>query len=123
MATEKLSPYDVISVEAGADLSAKQYFLTVFSAGKLALAGAGATVLGVLTDKPTTGQYGTVAVKGLTKVVAGAAITQGVRIASDANGKAVAAGANTESFGIALQEAGADGEVIECLIDRQDVNA
>ena len=48
---------------------------------------------------------------GNVKVLAGGTIAVGDRIACDANGKAVAAGASTETYGVALT-AGASGDLI-----------
>ena len=49
-------------------------------------------------------------------VEAGAAITRGSRVGSDATGRAITAGAAVASGGIALQSAGAAGVIIEVSV-------
>ena len=73
---------------------------------------AGAAVLGVSGDEDTaSGSNIVVQTSGNVKVLAGGTIAVGDRIACDANGKAVAAGASTETYGVALT-AGASGDLI-----------
>lgn len=94
-----------ITVTAGADLSAAQFrAVKLNSSGAVVLAGAGEDAIGVLQSKPASGQAATVRVAGITKFVAGAAIAGGVRVASDASGKAktaVAASVKTDDAGAA----------------------
>ncbi|SCM71512.1 hypothetical protein KL86PLE_100245 [uncultured Pleomorphomonas sp.] len=118
---------------AGADLSSSQYlFVKLDANAQVVVAGAGEDAIGVLQNKPAAGQAATVRVGGLSKVVAGAAITAGARVASDASGKAktaVAATVNTSdtgaaadavvasfSMGHAFEAASGDGQVIEILL-------
>lgn len=123
-----------VTRDAAADLSTKQFFIVKRSgAGQINVAAAGEQCYGVLQDKPNAaGRSGSVRVYGVTKVVAGAAITEGDPIASDAAGKAKAAvtgrtntsdaGAANDALigsyvlGIALEPAAADGDVISMLI-------
>lgn len=83
------------SREAAADLSGKQFFLVKLDAnGKVVLAAAATdNIWGVLQNKPKAGQAAQVRQIGLSKVVAGAAITVGTHtwLTSDASGKAVPA--------------------------------
>lgn len=108
-----------ITRKADADLSANQYrFVTATASNGCALAGANARALGVLQNKPTSGKAATVITDGPTKVVAGGAFDPGDYVKSDANGKAVevtgeAAGVIVELLGIALEAAGADGDIVE----------
>lgn len=120
---------------AGADLSSSQYhFVKLDTNGEVVLSGAGEDAIGVLQNKPADGQAATVRVGGLSKVVAGAAITAGARVASDASGKAktaVAATVNTSdtgaaadavvasfALGNAFEAASGDGQIIEFLLAR-----
>lgn len=82
-----------ISVPAGADLSASQYcFVTVDSNGKVVLTGDGAKADGVLQDDPDTStETACVAIAGVTKMKAGAAVTAGDSIASDSTGRGITA--------------------------------
>lgn len=80
------------SLEAAADLSAKQFYaVKVDSAGKAALAGAGDRAFGILQNTPTQGQMASVAFDGISKAVAGGTIAAGAQVEVDANGKMVTA--------------------------------
>lgn len=124
-----------ITVAAGADLSAKQFYaVKLNSSAAVVLAGAGEDAIGILQNKPASGQMATVRIAGVSKFVAGAAITAGARVASDANGKgktAVAASVKTDdtgaaadavvgsfALGHALEGASGDGIIFALLIAR-----
>ncbi|MCL4715471.1 MAG: hypothetical protein KJZ75_11220 [Hyphomonadaceae bacterium] len=81
---------------AGADLSAKQYTaVKQNSSGQVVAAGAGEKALGILQNKPTSGQAATVAVGGVSKWIAGGVVAPDAEVAADADGKAKTAVANT----------------------------
>jgi len=107
-----------LSLLAAADLSSSRWrCVTVNSSGQAALANATALTAGILQNKPTSGQPATVCYAGVSKAVAGAAVTAGSRVRSDANGKVVAATvAGNAVIGIALESAGADNDVISVLL-------
>jgi len=113
-------PGQVITLEAGQDLSAKQYyFVSLASDGQVDPTGAGLGVDGVLQDDPAVAGYGAlVMINGVSKVVAGAVITRGADVASDASGKAVASTSGDYIVGTALEAATADGDIIAVLITR-----
>jgi hypothetical protein len=105
-----------VTLIAGADLSALQYtFVTLNSAGQVVAPGAGAGVVGVLQNDPASGQAALVDIAGITKVVAGAAITTGARVMTTSAGKAITGTATNNLLGIAL-ETGADTRVIRVLL-------
>lgn len=58
---------------------------------------------------------------GVAYLTAGAAITPGALVMSDASGRAItaaaAAGVNVRAVGVALEAAGAAGDVIACLME------
>lgn len=100
---------------ASADLSAKQWlFVKVSGAGTVTVCAASTDVpVGVLQNKPTSGQEAEIDMDGITKVVAGAAVSAGAEVMSDANGKAItAATAGNRIAGVALSAAGGAGEII-----------
>jgi hypothetical protein len=120
-----------ITLVAGADLSATGQFrgVKVNSSGRAILAAAaGEFVIGVLQNNPGNGQAGTVRVAGATKMIAGAAVTAGAVVGVDSTGRVIAAtGARTNTsdggaavdpllgtfaIGVALEAAGAAGDVI-----------
>ena len=110
----------VISLEAGADLSAGQYyFVSVASDGQIDLTGDGAQADGVLLNDPAAaGRAATVCILGRTKVTAGGAITAGGKIACDASGRAVAAATTgDEILGIALTTVTTAGQVVEIIFN------
>lgn len=105
-----------ITLEAGVDLSAKQYhFVSVSSDGQIDPTGDGAAAVGVLQNDPAAaGRAAEVAIGGVTKVVCGGAVTRGGAVASDANGAAVNAASGDVILGVALHE-GAAGRVISIV--------
>jgi hypothetical protein len=112
------SVLSTISLESAADLTAKQYFFVkVDTAGKAALCGDGENAIGVLQNDPNTGQAAAIAIDGVSKVVAAAAITTGAAVASNADGKAVTAASGEFILGIAL-ETGADGRTISIALNK-----
>lgn len=90
MSTEQI--VECINLEAAADLSAKQFFIVyVDSNGKAALTAAATTQpIGVLQNTPTSGQAASVAIRGVTKLSGGAALTIGQQIGSDSAGQGTA---------------------------------
>lgn len=98
---------------AGADLTADQFKFVKYSAGALVLASAGTDqVVGVLNNKPNTGEACEVETLGTTKLVAGAAIAKGAVVMSDALGRAVTGTATNYGQGYAMEAASAAGEII-----------
>lgn len=111
MATQNIN--QCVTYEAGADLSAKQFFfVSVSSDGQIDPTGDGAVAIGVLQNKPSAaGQAAQVAISGTTKVECGGDVTRGGPVASDGSGNAVNAASGDIILGEAL-ETGADGKLI-----------
>src|SRR5581483_6913274 len=107
------------SLEAAADLSAKQYrFVTIDSNGQAALATRGALAVGVLQDKPNAaGRVGAVrTVSGLpTKIVLGGTVTKGQALVSDAHAAAVNASSSDNAYLGFAMESGSSGQIIAML--------
>lgn len=79
-----------VTLEAGADLSAKQFYaVKINTSSKAVLAAAGEVAIGILQNKPTSGQSASIAISGKSKAVFGASATVGGPVASDASGKLV----------------------------------
>jgi hypothetical protein len=111
---ERINP---LSVLASADLSASQFcFVTLNGSGQLALPSAGGDAIGVLQDKPdAAGRVGLVGLlegSGRLKVVAGATLTPGQKVQSDASGHAIVAATGDRELGTVLV-GGASGELVE----------
>lgn len=113
MAWEKVGP-TLPGMVAGADLTAGQHlFVVVNSSGKIVAAGAGAAVDGVLQNNPAADQAATVwGVGSVSKVVAGAAVSQGAQVTPNASGQAVTAASGNYIAGRALQAATGAGQKI-----------
>lgn len=96
------------------DLRGKTYRFAKRVAGGFALCGAGQQAAGTIQEGKNVGQHTSIATGNQLKVVAGAAVAAGVKIASDAQGRAVlAAGAGTEVLGKSINATAAVGELLE----------
>lgn len=106
----------IVTLEAGADLSAKQFFFVSVSAdGQIDATGDGAHADGVLQNDPAAaGRAAEVAVGGIVKVICGAAVTRGGPVSSDGSGEAVDSATGDIILGTAL-ETGTDGDVIRMI--------
>lgn len=98
---------------AGADLSSKQYTFVKMSGADVVSAGDGEDAIGVLWNDPTSGKAASVVRGGDPHVYAGAAITAGADIASDAAGKVVPAATGDYVLGQARAAAAADGDLVQ----------
>ena len=115
-----------VSMVAAADLSAQQFrFVDVDSNGQAAAISAiGQRAVGVLQNKPgemtsAAGETAQVAISGIVKVEASAAITRGTEVKAAADGRAVDASTEVNNhycMGVAMSAAGAAGDVIEVLL-------
>lgn len=121
MAWEKVGRQ--IPLAAAADLSSSQYCaVDCNSSGQAALPSANGRAIGVLQNKPTSGQTADIMVSGVTKMVANGSITQGANITVTSAGKAAAASTGNIILGVAL-DAGAASKIISVLIMPQGVSA
>lgn len=91
MATEN-PLWEVGNLVAAADLTTKQYqFVKITAAKTVNIATTkGEGVLGILQNKPNTGEAAEVMIIGRSKCKAGAAVTAGSKVITDANGKGIA---------------------------------
>ena len=88
-----------ITLTAGADLSAKQFYFVKISGSGTCDVCSGATdkPVGVLQNKPTSGQAAEIVVLGVTKVSSDAALTAGNLIGTSADGQADAKTPGTDT--------------------------
>lgn len=109
-----------ITLEAGADLSTKQYlFMVQATDGQVDPAGTqGIDVTGVLQNKPdAAGKAATIAIEGISKVVAGGAINPGALVMTSNAGKALTAASTALAVGRHVGKvAAADGDIIPVLL-------
>ena len=106
-------------LEAAADLSTHQFkFVKVTANRRVNITGAGEQAIGVLQDDPdAAGKSAAVWGPGSTsKVVAGAAVTAGDKVMSDATGRAITATSTNFINGVAIEAAAGAGAVITVLL-------
>ena len=113
----------VISREAGEDLSAKQYtFLVIAADGQYeSAAGTTAAIMGVSQNDPEAAGEGlTVGISGITKLTVdgnAGVIIAGDQLTSDANGKGIKTTTDTDFVGgIAEEGSTAAGDIIQVRI-------
>lgn len=96
-----------ISVEAGSDLSAKQYLaVKVNTSGQLAVAVGDDYAIGILQDDPAAaGRPGIVGIAGVVKGTAGGTVTKGDRLVVDSASKLVTATGQAQHVAIAIESA------------------
>lgn len=111
-----------ITCEAGEDLSSYQYqpvYLSADHTVKLCTTG-NVDAIGVLQNKPKSGEAALVRVIGTTKVKAGEVIAVGNRVYVDTDAMVMEEDAAAQSevrlIGIALEASAADGDIIEVFL-------
>jgi len=105
---------------AAADLSAQQFrAMRVTGDFQVNVANAaGQAVIGILQNKPTSGQSADVMMAGVSKAIAGAAIAAGAEVMAGADGRIItAATAGSNVIGIALNAAGNANEIISVALN------
>lgn len=105
---------------AGADLSAKQYHLVrLATTAKTVLVAGAATgpIIGVLQNDPLSGEAASVVCAGMTKSIAGGAISPGDLLTANSTGQCVATTtANNKVAGKALTAATTPGDQFELIV-------
>lgn len=106
------------ALNAAADLSAKQFLGVKVTADRAVNVVSASTdkSIGILQNKPLSGQEAEITHNGVSKAIAGAAVTVGVEVMFDTNGKVIAATTTNRAVGVALQAAGGANEVIPVLL-------
>lgn len=106
-----------VSLVAGADLSARQFrFVKLTGVETIDVNGAGDPAIGILQDKPGNTQTGIVGIAGRLEIEAGAAISAGGLIQSDAVGRAVPS-VGGHVLGTAVLSSSGAGEIIEMMFE------
>ena len=80
---------------------------------QIAVAGDGVSMLGVASTDILDTEFGNVQVVGKAIVLAGAAVTRGDAVASNASGRAIAAATGKITLGSSITTAAADGDLFE----------
>lgn len=118
MTRAKQFPGQIVSLDAAADLSAKQFlFMAIDSSGEIDIAaGQGLQVSGVLQDDPAAqGRPGALMISGVSKVISGDTIVAGNLVTTGADGRAEVAAMGDIVAGEAWSD-GVDGESISVLL-------
>lgn len=127
MAYELSDSQVVLSIPAGADLSTKQYTFVKLS-GSTVISAAAATDLpiGVLVNDPKSGETAAVAVSGIVKLKASAAIAVGALVGTTSTGTGVTLVAGTDTtkyiLGRAVTAAGASGDIITVAVNCANIS-
>ena len=104
--------FQAVTLEADKDLSSKQYhFVKLDGAEVTDCSVEGELAFGVLRNAPDDGEAATVAISGITNVVAGEAISAGDKVTTKADGRAQTATATDAILGWAVRGASGDGHV------------
>lgn len=98
MAYEASQPLK-LSLNAGADLSTKQYYFVKLDGSGNAVVCSGATdnPIGILQNKPTSGQPAEIVVVGVSKVSSDAGLAIGAQIGTSSDGQADAKTVSTDA--------------------------
>jgi len=81
----------------------------------MVISGAGENALGILQDKPASGQVGAVCCLGKSRAIYGASVTAGQNLASDASGKLVPATGSDAVVAVAA-ESGSSGDICSVYV-------
>lgn len=110
--------------QAVADLRTSQYHIMRFSAAdQVNIASNGAALstvgaIGVLQNKPNSGQFATIQDAGVSKVVAGSSITAGAFFTTNGSGRAIACSSGNDELvvGRAITAPSNDGETFRARL-------
>lgn len=108
-----------LALTASSDSSALRYIIVKYEAGgKFALAtnNMSAHAFGVLQGTPEINEIESVCYDGKTKVVAGAALSDGAYFTHNTSGRAIAVISGAMVLGRALEAAVADGNIITSIV-------
>jgi hypothetical protein len=107
-----------LTLEAAGDLSGQQYRFVKMSGTQCTVAtGATDKTVGVLQNRPDAAtRAATVLVSGVTKAVAGAAITAGAVLYIDASGRVTSTQASNTAVGVALSTVSNVGDLVTVLL-------
>ena len=107
-----------LTFQAGGDLSGKQYYFVKMDSDQQVILCTAATdkVIGILQNKPESGEAATVRILGRSKVVADAALAIGDIISTQTDGQAQVVAATEYSKGIVIKAVSNAAEVAEVIL-------
>ena len=122
MADSNLIGTSPLSFKAGATVNINRFVKLNTTAGEVIQGAAGTDiVIGVAALGGAAADNIPVQMAGKAKVTAGAAVALNAQVTSDATGRAVTVATGNTAAGLALQAAGAAGDVIEVLLATPNV--
>jgi hypothetical protein len=111
----------IITLEAAADLSAKQYyFVAVDTNGKAALTGDDGNPIGVLQNTPAAGEAASICIYGVTKLYIGteSGLGAGYNVGCDTNSAGKVSDSGSYRLGVALEDPTANGDIVSVLFQK-----
>jgi hypothetical protein len=115
-----------ISLVAGEDLSSSQYyFVSVNTSGQAVLTGDDGNPVGVVQNKPESGQVATVCIYGVTKLYIGteSGLGAGYNVGCDSNSAGKVSDTGSFRMGVALEDPTADGDIVSVLLQKNGKQA
>ena len=100
---------------ASADLSGKQFYAVKQTSSGIAVAGSGENAIGILQNKPASGDVCEIECLGVSKAILGGTVTAGDNLMADSSGRLVAHTGTNAVVAVALAS-GAVGEVVPVLL-------
>lgn len=117
MADQNFAGTEPLSLKAGGTINGNRFIKQDTTKGQCVQSAAGTDVtIGVALIGAAAGESVPFQSYGKSKVVAGAAVALNAQVTSDASGRAVTVATGNTSLGIAMEAAGAAGDVIEVLL-------
>jgi len=104
-----------LSIAAGADLSALQFTAVKYGTNKVAIQAASAAepIIGILQNKPTSGQAASVAYRGIAKAKAGGTWASGDALTATTGGALIATTTNNQHIVGYAHEDAVSGDVAQ----------
>lgn len=118
MATERFTGAQTDALPSDADLTGKEYFAAKRTATGLALCGAADKCDGVISEGKAAGLHSSIKTGNQLKAIAGSALTVGMKVTPDADGKFVEAAAGEDYFGTVAVAAAAEDDLFTIEVDR-----
>lgn len=110
---------DPYTLKAAVNLSANIYQVMRLSAANacnIASNAVDSDMVGVLQNKPEANEAATIADSGLSKIMAGGALSVGDPLTCNGSGRAAAVTSGQVAFGRLLEAAGGDGDIVTCRL-------
>jgi hypothetical protein len=116
--------HKITGLVAGSDLSAKQYYAVAISSGTVAVCNAGAGFIGILLNKPTSGQACDIAGPGsIVQASSDGTMTRGYPQKVSSDGQLLDATDDSVTVGMALEGTTTAGVTCQIMVWRPETSA